>query len=300
MKKFIRRFISAICIIAIVISGKYLVEYISSDRQGEKAVQKAAESLITEKVDEEEILKQEYRKKYPNIKFPDNLLLKYYPVYAQNQDLAGWISVPEYKVDYPIMQSTDNDYYLRKNIDKKYDVWGVPFFDYRNKFNPNDQNLIVFGHNSSQFKNKMFAALNAYATVEGFKKAPVIKCDSIYEEMYWKVYAVYITNSKSKDDNGHYFNYIVNKFSEDAFGEYLYEVKSRALYETGIDIKPDDHILTISTCNYSFKDARMVIVCRQIRPGESTAVDVSLAHENPNPKYPQAWYDAKKIKNPYK
>lgn len=299
MKKVIKNIISIICVIAIVLCGGYLIRFFYLGHRGEKAVQTAANSLITD-TDNEEKLKKEYKKKYPNVNFPDDLLLKYYPLYAKNQDIRGWISVPEFNVDYPIMQGKNNDYYLHKDINKEYDYWGTPFFDYRNKFNPNDKNLIIFAHNSPVFKEKMFAKLNAYLSVDGFKKAPVIKCDTIYEEAYWKVYAVYITNAKNKDDNGYCLNYMMTEFPNNTFGEYLYEVDERALYKTGVDINKDDSILTISTCNYSFDGARMIIICRKVRQGESASVDTSLAVKNQSPRYPQAWYDENGINNPYR
>lgn len=302
MNKHLKRFISVICVIAILVSGGYLVGFFYLQHRGQRAVQVATDSLITSDTtaEDEEKLKEEYRKKYPNVDFPDDLLLKYYPTYAKNQDLRGWIYVPEYNINYPVVQSKDNSWYLHKGIDKQYDYWGTPFFDYRNKFNPNDKNLIVFGHNSSIFNDKIFAPLNAYLKIDGFKKAPVIQCDTIYEEMYWKVYAVIITNSKAKDDNGYRFDYMITDFDDDLFSEYIYEINERAIYKTGVDIEPDDKILTISTCNYSFKNARMVIICRKVRENETRDVDVSLAQNNENPRYPQAWYDKRGQKNPYK
>lgn len=303
MKKTVKTVISIICVIAILVCGGYLVRFFYLGYRGEQSVQEAASSLITDKAseDEERKLKEEYRKKYPNVDFPDGLLLKYYPLYAKNQDLRGWISIPELKVDYPLVQGKNNDYYLHKNINKEYDYWGTPFFDYRNKFNPDSQNLTLFGHNSPVFKDKVFAKLNVYLTADGYKRAPVIKCDTIFEEAYWKVYAVFITNAKPKDDNGRCFNYMVSDFSsEEDFWTYLSEINERSIYSTGVDISEDDELLTISTCNYSFDGARMIIVCRKVRKGESADVNLSLVATNKSPKYPQAWYDEKGLNNPYK
>ena len=84
------------------------------------------------------------------------------------------------------------------------------------------------------------------------------------------------------------------------FIKYIEEINKRTLYHTGVDILPTDNILTLYTCCYDFSDARLVVVARQVRGGESAEVDTSLAVYNTNPKYPQAYYDKKKIQNPYK
>ncbi len=81
--------------------------------------------------------------------------------------------------------------------------------------------------------------------------------------------------------------------------EYISEVDKRAFYKTGVDIQPGDSILTLSTCCYDFDSAKLVVVARQVRQGESTDVDTSKAVKNANPRYPQAWYDANDKTNPY-
>ena len=83
------------------------------------------------------------------------------------------------------------------------------------------------------------------------------------------------------------------------FESYIKEIDKRKLYTTGVTLEPTDKILTLSTCCYDFDDAKLVVVARLKREGESVNVDTSKAYENPNPKYPQAWYDAMKKTNPY-
>ena len=88
--------------------------------------------------------------------------------------------------------------------------------------------------------------------------------------------------------------------SEEDFWTYISEINERSIYSTGVDISENDELLTISTCNYSFDGARMIIVCRKVRKGENADVNLSLVATNKSPKYPQAWYDEKGLNNPYK
>ena len=124
--------------------------------------------------------------------------------------------------------------------------------------------------------------------------------NSIYGDYLFKIYAVFISNSKASDDNGHVFNYIFTDAGNSKFSDYIAEIDKRKLYTTGVDINENDKILTLSTCCYDFEDARLVVVGRLVRSGETEAVDTAIAFTNPEPKFPQAYYNAKRIDNPYK
>ncbi|MBQ4604815.1 MAG: hypothetical protein IJB16_09450, partial [Clostridia bacterium] len=102
------------------------------------------------------------------------------------------------------------------------------------------------------------------------------------------------------DDNGNFLNYIFTNTTDEKFADFIAEIDKRKFYDTGVDINPTDKLLTLSTCCYDFSDARLVVVGRLLREGESPAVDTSLAVMNPSPKLPQAYYDANGGKNPHK
>ena len=146
----------------------------------------------------------------------------------------------------------------------------------------------------------VFADLKKYKTIDGFKESPIMEFDTLYRSYKFKIYAVMITNSKEEDDNGYIFNYTVPDFGSEAnFTSYIAAVDERKLYTTGVDIQPDDKLLTLSTCTYEFSDARLVIIGRMVRDGEDASVDTTLAVANPNPRYPQAWYDKNGKTNPF-
>ncbi len=299
----IRKTVFILSIITIVVSlgvlGKlyFLDPYLSSS-----AEQKAEGDLIGEQelpsgTTESKMWKQ-LKAEYPDVEFAADMQIKYAKLYAQNTDLAGWISIEPFGINMPLAQGDDNDYYLKRSIYKQYTTYGVPFFDYRNNLYFLDRNTIVFGHNM-RYSDKIFGMLEDYKTIDGFKRAPVIQCNTIYEDYTWKVYAVFLTNSEAKDDNGYVFNYTFTKLSNEKFADYIKEVDERALYTTGVDICETDQILTLSTCCYDFDSAKLVVIGRLLRDGESAEVDTSLAEKNPNPRYPQAWYDANNKSNPY-
>ncbi|MCR5523407.1 MAG: class B sortase [Clostridia bacterium] len=235
----------------------------------------------------------------PESDYPEGMLLKYTKLYDINPDLRGWISVPAYEINLPVAQGTDNDYYLHRNIYKKRTNYGVPFFDSRIRdFKNLPRNTVIYGHNM-RHDDLIFGMLEDYRDIDGFKKAPVIECNTIYGDHTWFVYAAFISNAKEAQDNGYVFPYNFIDLKESKFIEYINELDKRKFYTTGIDILPTDKILTLSTCCYDFDDARLVVVARLRRDGESSTFDTSKAVKNENPKYPQAWYDANKKTNPY-
>ena len=228
----------------------------------------------------------------PEVRYPEGMLAKYASLYAANDDLRGWISIPGFEINLPIAQGNDNKYYLKKDIYGKYTRYGVPFFDYRiDNFTTLHRNTVIYGHNM-RHDDLIFGMLENYRDISGFRQAPVIECNTIYGDHTWFVYAVFISNSEKSDDNGYVFPYNFIDVGDAKFEQYIEEIDKRKLYTTGVDINVTDKILTLSTCAYDFDDARLVVVARERREGESIAVDTSKAYKNNDPKFPQAWYDA--------
>lgn len=240
----------------------------------------------------------EFLSKYPNINLPEGMMAKYAYLYAINQDLVGWIRIPNSLIDVQVVQAEDNATYLKKDFYGNYSRYGCPCMDYRNDPKYLNKNTILYGHHMSD--GLVFADLKKYKTIEGFQESPSIEFDTLYRSYRFKVYAVLITNSKEEDDNGYIFNYTVTDFgSNEKFMEYIAAVDERKLYTTGVDMQPTDKIITLQTCTYEFSDARLVVIGRMLRENESTAIDTSLAKVNENPRYPQAYYDKKGMQNPY-
>ncbi len=295
----IRKIIMIIAIIvaasgAAVLINSYLIEPMKENKQSEEMVQLVSQVTTLPMADPW----LEINSKYPDIDFPEGMNPAFSDLYAINSDFAGWISVPGMDINYSVVQAEDNDKYLRRDIYGKYTSYGVPFFDYRCNMKNLSRNTVIYGHNM-RHDDKIFGPLEEYRDPEAFKNAPLIGMSTLYGDYTFKIYAVFISNSKPKDDNGRVFNYIFVNASEERFNNYITEIDKRKLYTTGVDINENDKIITLSTCCYDFEDARLVVVGRLLRDGESPAVDTSLVRENPVPKFPQKYYDVKRIENPY-
>ena len=313
----IRLVVLSASILAIVISAAVLLKEYKLHKDNQKLESGISDLIITEdetsetkktpgttkKTEEKTTLSAEQkwakiREEYPNTVFPQNIQLKYAKLYAVNNDFVGYLEAKGINLSLPVVQTNNDDTYLEKNFYGQSTKYGCPFVTFRNNIEPLDLNTIIFGHHMND--KTIFGALDHYKSIDGFKSAPVIMFNTLYKNYKWKVIAAFITNAEEKDDNGYIFQYyFTNLSSQERFSAYLNELAQRSLYDTGVDVLPTDKLLTLSTCSHEFEDARFVVVARLVRPGESAEVDTSKATANPNPRYPQAYYTAKNLTNPY-
>lgn len=206
-----------------------------------------------------------------------------------NPDIVGWINIDGTGLDYPVVQTTDNTKYYRMNFEGEYSEHAVPFVDAAVDLKKPSTNTIIYGHNI-RTDGQMFNILKGYKELEYYQQHPVVEFNSVYHEGQYKIISVFYTNTHS--EHGEIFPYheFIDSQSETQTQEYIDDVLIRSIINTGVDVLPSDELLTLSTCTYEFKDARYVVVARKVRKGESADVDTSQASMNPNPLYPDVWY----------
>lgn len=288
--------ISIIAIVACLVAfAKYFVEYrqqislqndlrgqiINSDNMSDDQYQQAWNDLYAQ---------------FPQIQFPAGMKPDYAYLYATNNDFVGWLRIANTNLDVQVVQSKDNDYYLYRDFYKKSSRYGTPYMDYRNNSKELDDNTVIYGHHMND--GLMFGNLDKYKTLEGYKDSPIIQYSTLYADYQFKVFAVMITTANTADNGG--FNYMASNFSSDEkFMNYVNELKLRSIINTDVNVNADDKLITLITCSHDFDDARLVVVGRMVREGEDASVNVSNSALNPEPKYPQAWYDKKGKENPF-
>lgn len=241
---------------------------------------------------------------YGNVKYPGSIQAELQKVYAANDDVVGWLYIPDTNINTPVVQSSDNNHYLRYNFYGVYTKYGTTYADYRCKKNTLSRNTVIYGHNMPSGTH--FYDVNRYEDIEWYRLHPVIKFSTLYEDYTFLVYTAFYSTVKAKDDGGYIFNYIEPNMSQSNFKGYIEQVNQRALYKTAVDLKETDKVITLSTCNHTYDqqcgkevDSRLVVIGRLLRDGESETVDVSVAKSNANYRRPQVWYDVKGKTNPY-
>ncbi len=292
----IRKIVMILCVLAFIGSALYLFnDYVIEPWKNSKQIDEL-EGLISDSNEVADKLTLEQQ--YPGIEFPEGMLEKYAALYARNQDFVGWITIDGLDISLPIVRGENNEKYLKTNFDGKSNKYGSIFMNCSNRVDRLNYNTTLFGH--YMYDSKMFGNLVHYKSANGYKKAPLIEFNTLFGNYKWKVFAVFITGGTSAADNGYLFNYIFTDLtSEEAVENFLGEIKQRSLYYPKVDIALSDKILTLSTCTYEFDEARLVIMARMVRPGESEAVDTSSVRYNPNPRYPAAYYKENSLSNPY-
>lgn len=212
-------------------------------------------------------------------------LKKFVKLLGVNEDIVGWIRVNDTPIDLPVLQAEDNDFYLKKNYKKEYSDAGSIFLDYRNQLS--DKCQIMFGHamNSGQ----MFGTLNRYKSFDFYQSHPILTYDTLEETGQWKIISVFLSNTLA--EHGEPFDYMRVNFIDDSdYLNFVYQMRIRSLYDTGVSFNKDDRIVLLSTCAYEFPEFRQVVVARKVRPGESEQVDISQARYNSKVVYPDIWY----------
>lgn len=193
---------------------------------------------------------------------PPEVLEDYKTLLNMNKDLIGWLKIADINIDYPVMQTNDNSYYLDHNFDKKYDKNGCLFLDYQCDVINRNMNLIVYGHNMQS--GKMFGSLSKYSSEDYYKEHPKFEFDTIYEKGAYEI--VYVFRSKIYNEDTVVFKYyqFLDAQSEKEFDSNMAEMAKISLYDTGITPKYGDELLTLSTCDYQENNGRFVIVARKI------------------------------------
>ena len=173
-----------------------------------------------------------------------------------NNDTVGWLTVNNTKIDYPVVQSTDNDYYLYRDYYKNKNRHGWIYMDYRNNIEDLSDNTIIFGHNLAN--QKMFGTLRYVTNPSWYKKSSnqIITFNTTKANMKWQIISIYkipVTN-----------DYLVANFasSEDKLN-FLDMITQRSIYDFNATYDENTKIITLSTCSNGSKD-RLVVHAKLI------------------------------------
>lgn len=228
--------------------------------------------------------------------YPSSYLPRFADLWEKNNDVKGWLSIDGTNVSYPVVQADDNDFYLRRDFEKKSNDHGVPFLDFEVDLKRPSENIIIYGHNMKD--GQMFGELMGYKDAEYVSEHPIIEFDSVYREGKYKVAGVFLASTEN--DHGPIFEYekFVNSPSPEVFESFAQQVKLRSMVDTGVDIGQGDELLCLSTCSYEYWEARFVVVARRLREGESEDVNASDYKKNPSPLMPDVYYTITKTEKP--
>lgn len=242
MRKIVYTIIT-ILLISLVLISSYLI--FKEKKQNEKQ-ENTFEDLI--EIVEENIENQEERKIDIN------------KLYEENKDIVGWLKIDNTTINYPIMQNiNDPNYYLHRDFYKNYSSYGTPYM--AKQCNLNSDNIVIYGHHMKN--NKMFGELEKYKSKDFYNNHKIITFTTLEKEYSYEIFAVFKTTVYTKNTFRYYEN--INFENKKMYDDFINICKDKSLYQTGIEIKDKEKLITLSTCEYSNKNSRLVIVARKIK-----------------------------------
>jgi len=231
----------------------------------------------------------------------ESLKISAVDLYERNNDIVGWIKLGDTIINYHVMQSVDNVYYLNHTLDKRRHFDGSLFVDADTPIinTRRPDNTVIYGHNLVNGK-KFNYLMNYNTTPRGrdltvYKENPTLDFATIYcnERNTYKIFGAMFINSDPA--HGEVWPYFTKRHfqSQDDFYDFVSKALDRSVFYTDVDFEYGDELMTLSTCHYPLGGTsdRFVVFARRVREGEDPSVDTSVAYINESPLYFDHWYN---------
>ena len=255
IKKY-KRLLLKILIILLVLSDIYIIKYYIDMKKSQE------QSYLIEKLSVKEELPNIYEPPTESKQVKTDRMLKIQELQKQNPDIIGWIEIENTDINFPVLQGTDNSFYMNHDYQKKYSFNGSIFLDANYKWNPPSSNLLIYGHNMKN--NTMFQSLLKYKSINFYKQHPNIRFSTINEDAYYEIISVLETRVfYASDKNVFRYYYFINAQNETEYNEFVNNAKKESLYDTGKTASYGEQLLTLSTCSYHTKDGRFAIIAKK-------------------------------------
>ncbi len=253
-----RRIVIAVCALVCVASLGYFTAYY---RAAAKNAQQIEELVAMKEAGAKNTGEVTIHYTSTEIEVPD-VLNEYAEILSMNENLIGWVKIDGTVIDYPVMQTDDNEYYLKHNFNEEEDNNGCIFMDYQCDVVKGCDNIILYGHKMQS--GKMFGTLNKYSKKSYYEEHPIIEFDTIYEKGEYQIMYVFRSKVYSEEEVTFKYYQFINADSAKEFNSYMNEMAALSLYDTGVTASYGDQLLTLSTCDYYATGGRFVVVAKKI------------------------------------
>ena len=191
------------------------------------------------------------------------ILPEYSELFLQNTDMVGWIQVADTNINYPVMYTPDNpDFYLKHGFDKEYSDYGCPYVQENCDVQAPSDNVIIYGHHMKN--GSMFADLEKFKSEDFWKAHKRISFNTLADKYEYEIVAVFKTFVYSDSPDSFKYYHFVNAETPDDFSAFVDKCKELSLYDTGVSAKYGDKLITLSTCEYSRANGRLVVVAKRV------------------------------------
>lgn len=188
--------------------------------------------------------------------------------FRANADMAAWLQIPDTEIDYPVMWTPrDEEYYLYRGFDGARNQNGCLILDTDSCLDPLTTNLIIHGHNMES--GAMFGRLPDYEDFSFYENHKRIILHTKDIQRNYEVIAVFRSQVYKKTDEVFKFYKFFQAHTQEEFDDFYQNIKALSIYDTGVTAEFGDHFLTLSTCVYHVDRGRLVVVAKEVEPGDS-------------------------------
>lgn len=184
-------------------------------------------------------------------------------LYQQNSDLAGWIHIEDTNINYPVMHTPDNpNFYLKHGFDKEYSDYGCPYVQENCNVQLPSDNVILYGHHMKN--GSMFADLEKFKNQDFWQEHKTFFFNTVTDRYEYEIISIFKTFVYSNSPESFKYYHFVSAETPKDFSAYIDRCKELALYETGVSAEYGDKLITLSTCEYSRTNGRLIVVAKRI------------------------------------
>lgn len=181
----------------------------------------------------------------------------------KNSDVAGWVSIEDTQINYPVMHTPeDGEFYLKRDFDKKYSSYGMPFLDGECDLDDEYQNMLIYGHHMKD--GSMFADLLKYEDEEFLESHPIIHFDTEEEFGDYQIIGAFKKSALNIEPE---FLEIIRADTSERYDAFVDYVKNNGVVSTETEAEFGERLLTLMTCEYSQKEGRLFVVAKRVDSG---------------------------------
>ncbi len=189
-------------------------------------------------------------------------ILKLEELQKENSDIKAYIEIDGTNISYPVLQTSDNNYYMKKNYKKEYSRDGSIFLDKDVSLELPSTNFLIYGHNNKN--GVMFNDLLKYKDKEFYNENSTIRFITNTEESEYEIIAAFYSRVYYKSEKNVFrYYYFINAEKEQDFDNYINSSKKASIYDTEKTATYGDQLLTLSTCSYHTEDGRFAVVAKK-------------------------------------
>lgn len=186
-------------------------------------------------------------------------------LYSLNSDLVGWIKIEDTNINYPVMQSVNEpNFYLKHGFDKSYTEYGCPYVQENCNLQIPSDNIVIYGHHMKN--GTMFADLEKYKSQDFWKEHKTVLFNTLTDKQEYEIVAVFKSVVSNDDSDTFKYYQFVDAENYEEFYDFISMCKELSLYDTGVVAEYGEKLITLSTCEYSQANGRLVVVAKQILP----------------------------------